>query len=107
MVKYCQNKLKFHLVVEKDSGNTWRKKIRKKNQLFFMAIFLDVSVFEALTVLERLGVVSTAANEYIFAPLSKQTESPYPSHDMRHLDCFLCQWHGLAIFRLGLPRSCC
>jgi hypothetical protein len=26
---------------------------------------------------------------------------------MRHLDCFLCQWHGLAIFRLGLPRSCC
>jgi hypothetical protein len=25
MVKYCQNKLKFHLIVEKDRGNTWKQ----------------------------------------------------------------------------------
>jgi hypothetical protein len=48
MVKYCQNKLKFHLVVEKDRGNTW-KKIRKIKSAFF-AIFFAVSVFTALTV---------------------------------------------------------
>ncbi len=46
MVKYCQNKLKFHLVEEKDRGNTWEK----KSAVFFSAIFLEVSVFTALTV---------------------------------------------------------
>jgi hypothetical protein len=34
MVKYCQNKLKFHLVVEKDRGNT-----RKKICQFCFAVF--------------------------------------------------------------------
>jgi hypothetical protein len=29
MVKYCQNTLKFHLVVEKDRGNTWKKNQEK------------------------------------------------------------------------------
>jgi hypothetical protein len=38
MLKYCQNKLKFHLVVEKDRGNTWEKKLGKKISHFF-AIF--------------------------------------------------------------------
>ncbi len=58
-------------------------------------------------ILERLGVVSTVANESILAPLLKQTESSFPPSDMRRLDCFPCQWLGLAIFQLGLPRSCC
>jgi hypothetical protein len=31
--------------------------------------------------LKRPGIVSTAANESILAPLSKQTESSYSPHD--------------------------
>ncbi len=48
MVKYCQNKLKFHLVVVKDRGNTWEKNQEKKSAVF-LAIFLKVSVFTGLT----------------------------------------------------------
>ncbi len=50
MVKYCQNKLKFHLVVEKDRGNTWKENQEKKISLFFWQLFLEFSVFTALTV---------------------------------------------------------
>jgi hypothetical protein len=49
MVKYWQNKLKFHLVVEKDRGNTWKKNQEKK-----LAFFSEVSVFTALNVTRRI-----------------------------------------------------
>ncbi len=52
-------------------------------------------------ILERLGFVSTAANESILAPFSKQTESFRSQCDMRLLDCFPCRWLGLAIFSLA------
>jgi hypothetical protein len=52
MVKYCQNKLKFHLVVEKDRGNTWKKNQENKISQFFLAIFLEVSVFMLTLVLQ-------------------------------------------------------
>jgi hypothetical protein len=39
MVKYCQNKVKSHLVVEKDRGNTLKKNHEKKNSAVFLAIF--------------------------------------------------------------------
>jgi hypothetical protein len=48
MVKYRQNKVKFHLVVEKDRGNTRKK--QGKNLPFFLAIFLEVLVFTSPTV---------------------------------------------------------
>jgi hypothetical protein len=35
MLKYCQNKLEFHLVVEKDRGNTREKNQEKKVSGFF------------------------------------------------------------------------
>ncbi len=41
-----------------------------------------------LYILERLRVVSIAANESILAPLSRQTESLHPPHDMSRLGCF-------------------
>ncbi len=53
MVKYCQNKLKFHLVVEKDRGNTWKKNQENKISQFFLAIFLEVSVFMLTVVLQK------------------------------------------------------
>jgi hypothetical protein len=53
MVKYCQNKLKFHLVVEKDRGNTWKKIRKTKLASFFLAIFLEVSVFMLTVVLQK------------------------------------------------------
>ncbi len=54
-------------------------------------------------ILERMGIVSTAANESILAPLSKQTESFYSPHDRRCLDYFLYWWLGLAISSLACP----
>jgi hypothetical protein len=36
--------------VEKDRGYTWNKNQEKKIQPFFVAIFLEVSVFTPLTV---------------------------------------------------------
>jgi hypothetical protein len=48
MVKYCQNKLKFLLVVEKDRSNTWGKNLEKRP--FFGNFFFEVSVFATLTV---------------------------------------------------------
>jgi hypothetical protein len=40
VVKNCQNKLKFHPVVEKDRGYTWNKNQEKKFRRFFWANFL-------------------------------------------------------------------
>jgi hypothetical protein len=60
----------------------------------------------ASNILEQLSVVSIAANESIRASLSKQTESSCSSYEMGHLTTSYW-WLGLAIFKLGLPRSCC
>jgi hypothetical protein len=65
------------------------------------------SFFTRITsyILEQLSIVSTAANESIPSPLSKQTES---SHWPREIGRPKTShwWLGLAIFKLGLPRSC-
>ncbi len=54
--------------------------------------------------LEQLIIVSTAANESILSPLSKQSESSYSPHE---IGCPMTshQWLGLAILKLGLPGS--
>ncbi len=54
-------------------------------------------------ILERLGIVSTATNESILAPLSKQTESSYSPCDLRYLGCFPRWWLGLTTFSLACP----
>jgi hypothetical protein len=47
MVKNCQNKLKFHLVVEKDRGNSWKKIRKKKSAVFLGNFFRGLSFYGA------------------------------------------------------------
>ncbi len=54
-------------------------------------------------ILERLGIVSTAVNESILAPLSKPTGFSYSPRDSGPLDCFPHWWLGLAILSLACP----
>jgi hypothetical protein len=49
MIKHRLNTVKHRLLVEKDRGNACRKN-QEKNKPFFWRIFLEVSVFTALTV---------------------------------------------------------
>jgi hypothetical protein len=59
-----------------------------------------------LYILEQHSIVSTAANEFVLAPLSKQTESFHPpcEIDAQQLPAPTA-WLGY--FKLGLPRTCC
>jgi hypothetical protein len=50
MIKHRLNTVKHRLLVEKDRGNACRKN-QKKTSSFFGRIFLEVSVFTALTVI--------------------------------------------------------
>jgi hypothetical protein len=50
MIKHCLNTVKHCLPVEKDRDNACRKNQEKKTSSFFWRIFLEVSVFTALTV---------------------------------------------------------
>ncbi len=50
MIKHRLNTMKYRPLVEKDRGNACRKNQEKKMSLFFWRIFLEVSVFTALTV---------------------------------------------------------
>jgi hypothetical protein len=47
MVKYCLNKLKFHLVVEEDRGNTWKKNQEQKLAVFLASFFRGLSFYNA------------------------------------------------------------
>jgi hypothetical protein len=76
--------------------------------LLSLLIKHKVRFFKHITsfMLEQLSIVSTAANESILAPLSKQTEPSHSPHEIGHLPASHW-WLGLAIFKFGLPRSCC
>ncbi len=63
MIKHRLNTVKHRLLVEKDRGNACRKNQDKKTSLFFWRIFLEVSVFTALAVLEICNITH---NIYIY-----------------------------------------
>ncbi len=75
MIKHRLNTLKHRLLVEKDRGNACRKNQGKKKGRFFWHIFLEVSVFTALTVCkfnfmdppewQRTGTVPQDFNDFI------------------------------------------
>jgi hypothetical protein len=93
---------------------------RKKNILFShshnhmslqslhtMFIFLLTVQTAFAYIPEQPGIVSTAANESILAPLSKQTESSYSSRDFEALELLPMPVAWLGYVQLGMPRSCC